>query len=224
MVILGHIWSKWASQESIVEAAKRVGITTTGLDVEHMQQDKFKQAADVLEGAAPLATSMPNTSISIQSPNKRKNSAEYWKAKFEASQQLVKELSEQSLQLEEIPGLLTVQKVKPKLSKTTTRVTQVHGSMTGKNVLEIVQSIKEKKEKEAKEKDVRKRQKDQEKEDFFRCKTECVCGNAVCAAASLKECPSCHNIMRSTCSKSGCKIEGRKPTIILPAAALLPTK
>ena len=30
--------------------------------------------------------------------------------------------------------------------------------------------------------------------------------------------------MHSTCSKSGCKIEGSKPTMILPAAALLKTK
>ena len=146
MVILGHIWNKWASKESIVKPAKRVGITASGLNVDGMQQDKFERAADIMEASEPQ-TSTPNTSFQINSPDKRKNSAEYWKAKFEASQDLIKELSEKSIQLEEIPGLLTVQKVKPKLSKTTTRVTQVHGSMKGKNVLELVQSIKEKKDK-----------------------------------------------------------------------------
>ena len=75
MIILGHIWSKWASQESIVKAAKRVGITTTGLEVGHMQQDKFDRAAEVLEGNVPLAASTPNTSMQVQSPDKRKNSA-----------------------------------------------------------------------------------------------------------------------------------------------------
>ena len=136
----------------------------------------------------------------------------------------MRELSEKSLQLEEIPGLLTVQRVKPKLSKKSTRVTQVHGSMTGKNVLQIVQSVKDKKEKELQEKETRKKQKDQEREDFFRCKKKCVYGNDICANIKLKECPSCHNIMRSTCSKSGCKAEGCKPIMILPAAALVKTK
>ena len=224
MIILGHIWSKWASEESIVKAAKRVGITVTGLDVGHMQQDKFDRAAEVLEADPPLATSTPNTALAIESPAKRKNSAAYWKGKFDASQRLVRELSEKSLQLEEIPGLLSVQKIKPKLSKKTTRVTQVHGSMTGKNVLQIVQSIKDKKDRELHERDAKVKQKDQEKEDFFRCKKECVCGNVICAAIKLKECPSCHNIMRSTCSKSGCKVEGCKPTMIMPAAVLFKTK
>ena len=66
-------------------------------------------------------------------------------------------MSERSIQLEEIPGLLTIQKVKPKLSKTKTRVTQVHGSMKGKNVTDLVKSIKEKKENLAKEKEEKKK-------------------------------------------------------------------
>ena len=41
----------------------------------------------------------------------RKGSAMYWKAKFETAQD---DCNEKSLRLEEIPGLLTVQKVKPK--------------------------------------------------------------------------------------------------------------
>ena len=45
--------------------------------------------------------------------------------------------------------------------------TQVHGSMTGKNVLQIDQSVKDKKEKELWEKETRKKQKDQKREIFF---------------------------------------------------------
>ena len=92
--------------------------------------------------------------------------------------------------------------------------------MKGKNVLELVQSIKEKKDKEVKEKDERKKQKEQEKEAFFRCRKQCVCGESVCAVINLQECPSCHNVQRSACSKSGCKEDGKKPKMILPAAAL----
>lgn len=44
-------------------------------------------------------------------------------------------------------GLLTVQGVLIELSKKSTRVAQVHGSITGKNVLQIIQSVKDRKEK-----------------------------------------------------------------------------
>ena len=45
MIILANIWGKWASKESIVKAARVVGVTSTGLNVEGMQQDKFERAA-----------------------------------------------------------------------------------------------------------------------------------------------------------------------------------
>jgi len=35
----------------------------------------------------------------------------------------------------------------------------------------------------------------------------------------LKECPSCHNILKSVCSKSGCLQDGRKPVMIAAASA-----
>ena len=44
--------------------------------------------------------------------------------------------SEQSLQIEDVPGLLNVNKVKPKTPKDNVRVTQVHGTMEGKKILE----------------------------------------------------------------------------------------
>ena len=62
---------------------------------------------------------------------------QYWKEKFELSQQLICEAQEKSLQLEEIPGFLTIKKVKPKTSQVSTRVTQVFGSMEGKDVIKI---------------------------------------------------------------------------------------
>ena len=186
-----------------------------------MQQDKFDRAALIMETEEdpPACSSTPNSSFTILSPDKRKNSAEYWKKKFEASQEIVKQLSETSIQLEQIPGLLTIQRVKPKLSKKSTRVTQVHGSMTGKDVLSMVKTIKEKKENDEKEKEAKKQHKQTLKEAFFHCKESCNCSSKTCDAAHLKECPNCHDIMKSVCSKNACKVDGCKPIMITPAAA-----
>ena len=48
MTILGAIWGIWATKDSIINAGKRVGITKDGLNVNDMQQDKFKQAASLI--------------------------------------------------------------------------------------------------------------------------------------------------------------------------------
>lgn len=69
------------------------------------------------------------------------------------------------------------------------------------------------------------RKKEKEKEEqFIRCKEKCVCEESVCIVINLQECSSCHNILRSSCGKSGCKKDGMKPKMIFPAAALLPKK
>ena len=105
MIILGYNWSKWISQKSILEADERECVTKTGLDIGHMQQDKFDWAA-VLERNVPLTASTWNSSMEFQSPGKKKNFDTHWKAKFHASQQLEGELKEKSHLLEEILGLL----------------------------------------------------------------------------------------------------------------------
>ena len=47
MLILAKLWGKWTTPEKIVNAARRVGITSTGLNVSYMQQSKFEQARAV---------------------------------------------------------------------------------------------------------------------------------------------------------------------------------
>ena len=42
------MWNKWASRDTIVDAAKIVGISKEGLNVNNMQQDKFQQAANCM--------------------------------------------------------------------------------------------------------------------------------------------------------------------------------
>ena len=110
-----------------------------------MQQEKFFQAKNLMDieksAHSPVPSfSSPAPSSSTLSPaspkNLRKGSAMYWKAELEMAQQLIHDCNEKSLRSEEIPGLLTVQKVKPKqLTKSSTRVTQVHGSMEAKDVM-----------------------------------------------------------------------------------------
>ena len=86
MIILANIWDKWASKESITNAARKVGVTTGQLSVETMQQDKFARAAeciDLNQNEASPSTSITSTpGSSIISPHKRRGSAQYWEDKF----------------------------------------------------------------------------------------------------------------------------------------------
>ena len=136
------------------------------------------------------------------------------------ARQTIRDCDVKSIRLENIPGLLTIQKIKPKQASKSTRVTQVHGSMEGKEVIKVVKRINEDKQKTLQLKQDEMKAKEKEKEDFYRCKRKCVCKEHKCPATDLKECPSCHSILRSICSKACCKINGKKPEMILPAAAV----
>ena len=93
-------------------------------------------------------------------------------------------ISEKSTSLQEIPNLLPVTKVTPKVNKENIQITQVHGSMEGKEILEKVSSIKED---NAKKEQAKKESKctQQQIEPFFKCKEKCTCGKNVCAATKL---------------------------------------
>ena len=54
-------------------------------------------------------------------------------------------MSQKSLQLEEIPGLLTIKKVKLNQEKKLVRLIQEHGSMRAKDVVSKVEEIETKK-------------------------------------------------------------------------------
>lgn len=213
------MWGDWVSKESLVAAGKKVGISKDGLDVNFMQNDKFEQAAKCIDSDK---SSTPSTSA--KTPNKapekaliaspqhvRRNSAKYWMIKYQLANKIIQEASEKSLALNEIPGLLPIDRVKPKTDPTkNTRVTQIHGSLEAKDVLSMVESIKCDKEVKQKAKQERTAQKQIAKEAFYRCKEKCVCGESKCLSASLKECPQCHDILKSVCSKSACRKDGKK--------------
>ena len=58
------------------------------------------------------------------------------------AQEIINNTYEKSLKLNEIPGFLKIDRVKPKISSTNHCVTQVHGSIEGKDVLSLVKKIK----------------------------------------------------------------------------------
>ena len=61
--------------------------------------------------------------------------------------------------------------------------------------------------------------KQQSREAFYQCKLKCVCKEEICRASGLKECSSCHDILKSVCTKAGCKQPGRQRPIMIVAAA-----
>ena len=125
---MAAIWDKWASKKTIINATKRVGITATALDVNSIQQDKFEEALNCMaevkqkfsESARPekISTLSLNTNavvpITSCSAKHRFGSAAFWKYMYDRSEIIHQESYANSLQLEEIPGVLTVNRVKHK--------------------------------------------------------------------------------------------------------------
>ena len=61
------MWDKWALRDTIINAAKRVGISKEGLNVNNMQQDKFQQAAN---GMAQNQKQWSSGSLAPSTPKK----------------------------------------------------------------------------------------------------------------------------------------------------------
>ena len=111
-------------------------------------------------------------------------SAYFWKSMYEQSQAIIQRSYKKSLNLEEITGLLKINKVKPKeLNENKNMcVTNVHGSMKGLDIIKLVKSIEnEKKEKQNRKKKI---QQDKEKELFYRFKAKRVCSGIRAAKGS----------------------------------------
>ena len=148
-----------------MQVSKRVGISASGLSIKYIQQNKFDNA-ELFE----LETKPMNSNVvPMSSKHIRKNTAEYWKWKLEQSQRIIQESHEKSLKLSEIPGFFKIDKVKLKAASTY-RVIQVHGSMEAKDVLKLVEGIKEDKIRKEKAKIEKEKLKQQSREAFYQCK------------------------------------------------------
>lgn len=182
-----------------------------------MQSEKFEQAAGILEGNNTNEIQETSHAYVLSPQNIRKNSAQYWKSKFMSAQALIEESHEKNLQLDQIPGLLTINKITPKRTETNVRVTQVCGSMEGKHMLQVVKSIREEKSCKVEAKKAKENQKLNDRAAFYKCKEACMCHKSKCEASGLKECSSCHNVLRSICGKVGCGKNGKRPMMIYPS-------
>ena len=124
----------------------------------------------------------------------RYGSVKYWKAMYETSQSLIEESYERSLKLGGIPGLLSINKVKPKdgVQKKTTRVTNFHESMEAQDVLYKVTTLEE--EKHRKIKEAKERSKKFRKKNSFTNANYSLLVSFTCPARFLKDCSQCHSI------------------------------
>ena len=239
MQILADIWPNWVTPESIRKAAKRVGISAEGLNVNWMQKDKFIQAQSCMSESSSQSSSsgVPSSSsssqpsvsslssstspaITIESPEKaRRFSAPWYQFKLNKAQEIIDGLNKSSkIDLNEIPGLLSIKKVVPKdVASKNVRVTQVYGSVEGNKILEVVEKVKMKKDEKEKKRKLRCEEKLSQEAAFERCKSKCQCIEPSCSASGLKKCPNCNDVLKSVCGKAGCQVDGKKPEMILPA-------
>ena len=210
--ILASIWNSWASKDTITKAAKRVGISESGINIEWMQQDKFDVAERLMNVDEPAASTPV---MNVSSPkNVRVGSAEYYKQKYEGVVKLLHDLSDSSINLEHA-GVLKVQRVKPKDRTKPVRLTQVCGSMEAKGILSLLKATKEEKERKAGIKQLRKKEKEDQTRAFLLCKEMCCCKKKRCDALGLKQCSNCYDVLKSVCSKAACQNDdGTKPQMI----------
>ena len=134
-----------------------------------------------------------------------------------SAQDLVEESNEKNVQLDQIPDLLTINKITPKRTETNVRVVQVCESMQGKDMLQVVKSTSEEKSWNVEGKKAKKIQKLNDTAAFYKCKETCMCHKSKCEASGFKECSSCHNVLRSICGKVGCRKNGKRPMMIYPS-------
>ena len=74
MQILASIWDVWTTKESLIKTARRVGITSSGININDMQKDKFSRE----EAMRQLTTTKSSDNMEVESPlNVKHGSEEY---------------------------------------------------------------------------------------------------------------------------------------------------
>ena len=114
-----------------------------------MQQDKFRQAHDLLQGESQPAASTSNNSSIIEEPSPkdvRKGSGSYYRFKYTQLRQKVDEFIKETneVDLDVIPGFYEKNKVKSSKQnkEKSVRITQMSGSMTAKKACEAVKKLR----------------------------------------------------------------------------------
>ena len=220
--ILADIWPSWTTAESIQRAAKVVGVSIDGLNVEWMNQEKMDKAEMLIAADDIPATpsrSSANDTVESQTPEGlRRNSNVYLKFKLQKSEDrneiLEKKLAAKNeVNLNEIPGFLEPKKVRPKKKKSV-EITQVHGSLAASEILEKLEELEKAKDEAVKLKEMKAQSQIELKKKFEECKNVCVC-DGECSMKDFKQCPVCFSVKKSVCSKKACMQEdGSKPVMI----------
>ena len=122
MNVLADIWEEWATPEMLVKAAKRVGISNTGLNVDWMDQTKFAQAEAILNPSPLLTPTKDKESTNtLDSPvGVRKGSVTYLEYKLAGSEKRRRRLENTVPDQEAVPGLLPFKTVVPMKTKNVT--------------------------------------------------------------------------------------------------------
>ena len=87
--ILSDIWSTWTTKDTIINAAKIIGISSAGVSVEWMQQEKFEPE--------PVQSTASNITSSA---SLKPGSLEYYKFKYEEAMSIINKISENAKNLE----------------------------------------------------------------------------------------------------------------------------
>ena len=75
MQILASIWDVLTTKEPLIKAARRVGITSSGININDMQKDKFARE----EAVTQLTPTKSSDNVKVESPlNVWHGSKEYW--------------------------------------------------------------------------------------------------------------------------------------------------
>ena len=76
MQILASVWDIWTAKESLIKAARRAGITSFGINVIDMQEDKFAREEAMIQ----FAPTESSDNVKVESPlNVQHGSKEYWR-------------------------------------------------------------------------------------------------------------------------------------------------
>ena len=95
MNILAELWPEWASKQTIINAGKKVGISSGGLSVEWIQEDKFLRSELCVNDNTEKNQLSAAVTIS-SSKDVRYGSARYWRRKYESAMEAYQIISDKS--------------------------------------------------------------------------------------------------------------------------------
>ena len=96
MQILASIWDVWTTKESLIKAARQVGTTSSGININDKQEEKFVRQ----EAMTQLTPTKSSDNVKVESTvNVRHGSQEYWCQKCENYKAKCNELKHQYHQM-----------------------------------------------------------------------------------------------------------------------------